>query len=457
METTKDIDYAVRSAKKLKGSDELFQLTFERKAGMQMPIDFTVISKDGSKQEYHIPNTWFIKKTNAKVLEKWYGFGKIHPKHSVIIRAPKGIRDIVIDPTNRLADAYMVDNSLYKNISLELEDFVWSYPDWKKYELTLRPKLWYNGYDGIKTGIQFTGDYMDIHHKFDGTFWVNTGFAQNKEYLPDGVVNYTNDEGLEVLDTIKSTSDYNQFSYEIDYSTPLHKLNKGLGLSLQTKKLDGLDLHKLRIAQELKNNKIYAEIKVMQRPERTSSTYLLLNDDEFWQANKWNNTLTVGINHFYKYHSGNGSMHLALKSSTLGSDYNYSQLSLEVINKTTIDKLNLKTRFYGIYSSGTSMAPETKVFAAGANPEEMMNNKYTRSTGFINRDWLGYNDNLNHFQMGGGLNLRAYAGYLMPQGDLANQTFNYSGTAGASFSAELEFSNYLPFAKKTEYDQLYIW
>jgi hypothetical protein len=47
----------------------------------------------------------------------------------------------------------MVDNSLHKNISFELEDFVWSYPDWTKYELTARPKLWYNGFDGIKTGI----------------------------------------------------------------------------------------------------------------------------------------------------------------------------------------------------------------------------------------------------------------------------------------------------------------
>ena len=47
LETTKDIDYSVKSAKKLKGSDELFEITFERKAEMQMPIDFTVIDKAG--------------------------------------------------------------------------------------------------------------------------------------------------------------------------------------------------------------------------------------------------------------------------------------------------------------------------------------------------------------------------------------------------------------------------
>ena len=449
METTKDLDYAVKSAKKLKGSDELYEITFERKAEMQMPIDFTVISKDGKQKKYHIPNTWFVKKTDATVLAKWYGFGKIHKQHSVIIISPKGVKDVIIDPTNRLADAYMVDNSLHKNISLEMEDFVWSYPDWKKYELTLRPRLWYNGYDGIKTGIQFTGDYMDTHHIVDGTFWVNTGFAQLNEYLPEGVVNYINAGGFEVLDTIKSASDYNHFSYEIDYSTPLFNINKGLEMNLLSKRLDGLDLHKLRFEQELKqNNNIYVEIKVMQRPEETSNTYLLLNDEEFWLANKWNNTLTVGANHYYNYHRGNGAINLALKSSTLGSDYQYAQVSLEVLNTTQIHKLKLKTRFYALHTSGTNIAPESKLFAAGANPEEMMDNKYTRSTGFINRDWVSYNSSLNHFQMGGGLNLRAYAGYLMPEGELENQTFNYSGTSGTSFSTELEFSNYLPFAKK---------
>ena len=77
-----------------------------------------------------------------------------------------------------------------------------------------------------------------------------------------------------------------------------------------------------------------------------------------------------------------------------------------------------------------------------------MDNKFTRSTGFVNRNWMEYGSALNHFQMGGGLNLRAYAGYLMPEGELENQTFNYSGTSGASFSTELEFSKYISFANR---------
>ena len=440
LETTKDLDYAVNSAKKLKGSDELFEITFERKAEMQMPIDFTVVTKSGKKKNYHIPNTWFVKKTNATILNKWYGFGKIHKKHSVVIRSPEGIRDIIIDPTNRLADAYMIDNSLHKNISLELEDFVWSYPDWKAYELTVRPKLWYNGYDGIKTGIQFTGDYMDIRHQLEGTFWVNTGFSQINKYLPVEEFQYINENALVVNKETIRTSDFDNFSYELEYKNPLTTINKGLNLSAVSRKLDGLDLHKLLFSQELKNERqVYAELKVMQRSGKESNTYLLLNDDSFWIANKWNNTLKIGYKHQYKYPKGSGNIHLSLRSSTLGSDYQYAQINLEVLNDLRINKLKLKTRFYMLHSTGTNIAPESKLFSAGANPEQLMENKFTRSTGFINRSWMEFGSDLNHFQMGGGLNLRAYAGYLMPEGNLEEQTYVFSGTSGASFSTELEF------------------
>ena len=97
--------------------------------------------------------------------------------------------------------------------------------------------------------------------------------------------------------------------------------------------------------------------------------------------------------------------------------------------------------FYTLLTTGlvaqTSVA-DSPLFAAGANPEELMDNKFTRSTGFVNRSWMEYGSALNHFQMGGGLNLRGFAGYLMPEGDLESQKHLYSATSGASFSSELE-------------------
>jgi aminopeptidase N len=449
LETTKDIDYAVKSAKRLKGSDELYKVTFERKAGMQMPIDFSIIDKSGLQKDYHIPNTWFVKETDATILDKWYGFGKVHQKHSVIIRSPKGIQNVVIDPTNRLADAYMPNNSLKKNISVSWEDFVWSYPDWKKYELSLRPKLWYNGYDGIKTGIRFTGDYMNYHHKFDGTFWVNTGIGQIENNISDVEISYIKDDTL-VTESVKTINDYNRFAYEINYNTPLNKVNKGLNLNAQSRRLDGLDLHNIRFNQNSNDNnqQFYISLKAMRRASETSSNYLLLPDEEFWATNKWNNTITAGLKHHYDYFNGSGQINLALRSSTLESDYQYAQISLEAINESTVKSFNIKTRFFALHSSGTSIAPESKLFAAGANPEQLMNNPFTRSAGVISRDWVSYSSQLNQFHMGGGLNLRAYSGYLMPEGEGDNQTFTYSGSTGASFSSEIEFDEYLPFTRR---------
>ena len=57
-ETTKTLDYSIGSIHKVRGTDS-FLVNFKRKGEMQMPIDFTVTARDGSKHCYYIPNTWF--------------------------------------------------------------------------------------------------------------------------------------------------------------------------------------------------------------------------------------------------------------------------------------------------------------------------------------------------------------------------------------------------------------
>ena len=60
LDTDKRLDYSV----KLKKNQNLDIISFKRKLGMQMPIDFTVIANDLKKYDYHIPNNWFVKKTS---------------------------------------------------------------------------------------------------------------------------------------------------------------------------------------------------------------------------------------------------------------------------------------------------------------------------------------------------------------------------------------------------------
>jgi hypothetical protein len=46
----------------------------------------------------------------------------------------------------------------------------------------------------------------------------------------------------------------------------------------------------------------------------------------------------------------------------------------------------------------------------------------------------------NHFTAGGGLGLRGYSGYLLPQKDAdGNLIYNYKGSTGAAFNTEIEF------------------
>ncbi len=58
LETSKTIDYGVKSVKKGEVPNE-YLITFKRKGGMQMPLDFEIITKTGDHLKYHIPNNWF--------------------------------------------------------------------------------------------------------------------------------------------------------------------------------------------------------------------------------------------------------------------------------------------------------------------------------------------------------------------------------------------------------------
>ncbi|HTN16063.1 MAG TPA: hypothetical protein VL092_00170, partial [Chitinophagaceae bacterium] len=99
---------------------------------------------------------------------------------------------------------------------------------------------------------------------------------------------------------------------------------------------------------------------------------------------------------------------------------------------------------------GSNVPYESALFAAGANPEEMMENKYTRSVGLVPTEWTSdvSRYNTNHFQYGGGLNLRGYSGYFMADERNGEILIAYKGRSGAALNAELDFGNYLKLRPK---------
>jgi aminopeptidase N len=120
-----------------------------------------------------------------------------------------------------------------------------------------------------------------------------------------------------------------------------------------------------------------------------------------------------------------------------------------VINRTRLSKFVLNTRLVGQYGTGKNWASESSLFLAGANPEEMMENKYTRSQGFFDPAWAEIGASTNIFHYGGGLNLRGYSGYLAPQLTTDSAVVvTYKGQTGAAINAELEFDGFFKMKKQ---------
>ncbi|MEW6467715.1 MAG: M1 family metallopeptidase [Bacteroidota bacterium] len=422
IDTYKTIDYKVDGYKKGDTPGE-YVIGFERLGRMQMPIDFIVIDKNDSVHKFHIPNGWFVKKTDAVVLPRWIGWDKVQIGYQATVKIPAGIKEVIIDPTHRLADVNMLNNSLKVPIDYRFDSKIWNMPSWKEYRLQYAPDFWYNGYDGIKLGLNLNGGFANYKNIFDASVWFNSGLVQSN------------------LDTGKRINKFDDISFSMQYRTPTDKFSKNSSVNFDVRLLDGLNLYQAGLDKKSRSGKdrIYVSFKSMIRKDSTDLYYLLYPSG--WQVNQLNNTLTLGLEHKYNYSYGNGIIDLSLRSSTLMSSYDYSAIALSVVNRNNLGKkLKFNTRFFMQYGTGKYWPSESQLYLAGASPEELMDNKFTRSQGFFPMEWVGYGASTNHFHAGGGLNLRGYAGYLAPEGlPDGNIRFAYKGVSGASFNAELEF------------------
>lgn len=420
METDKRIDYKISCVKKTGVTDE-YTIKFKRKQRMQMPIDFSVYSKAGLKYDFHIPNNWFVKQTDATVLPKWFGWDKLHPSYTALVKIPGGIDNIVIDTSQRLADINQLDNSKKFLSTLKFDSRIRSLPDWMNYEMKVRPDVWYNAYDGFKIGMHLEGGYMNYKNIFSFDTWVNTGIAQGN------------------LERPVDQNEFDVVSFRINYRTPIPKIFKNSFVNLSAKALDGLNEYKggLDFYSDNKKRKFFAVFKSMYRRNTTDLDYLLYPDE--WLSAQYNNTLAGGVEQNYRFGSVNNVATVSLVSSSLGSNYDYSKIIFNNISKVALGKLDVNARVYFQYGTGINVASESALYLAGANPEEMMEDKFTRSRGFVPVDWLGYGAQTNHFQQGGGLNLRGYAGYVATEDDNGEVLYTYKGTSGAALNFEMDF------------------
>lgn len=427
LETDKKLDYKVCNVKRGDSTDT-YIIKFKRLGRMQSPIDFTVYSGCGAKYDYHIPNTWFTKQTDATVLPKWEGWDNLRDWYKAKVTIPCGIGNVVIDTTDRLADINQLNNSLHTPVKLIFDKWQKpSFSDWRNYIFYARPDAWYNSYDGIKAGVHVESNYMKVKHIFSGDLWLNTTIGRGK--VNEGVNLNKNDAA----------------SIRLFYKTQLTKLYPKLNVWISGASLDGLNRFQTGLELFTPNMKtrVFTEYKLMHRANETDLAYLLYPGE--WQADKFNNTLTLGVTRSFACGKIYGSNTLKTTTNSIYSDYNYSTINFTNISITTTGKIDWRTRFFLQFGNGNNVPYESALYVAGANPEELMDNAYTRSTGFVPTDWTGYGAETNHFQQGGGLNLRGYAGYLIPLNEGISQSYLYKGTSGGSVSVEMDFDRLIKF------------
>lgn len=458
METTKNIDYKIGRIKKGQFKDE-YEVTIKRKGRMQMPIDLRVIAHNGQVYDYYIPNTWFNKleagsgklddgklqgstshnNSSAVTLSKWYGWDKLQPKYIAKVKIPTGIKDVLIDPSERLADINMLDNRKKQQVEIRFDSHIYPFPSWKKYRIYMRPDIWWNAYDGFKFGIHAEGNYMYVKHNFSLTVWLNSHLLQGRGRY------YLSNELLKKAGYL---------SYNFSYSTAIDKVIKRGTFYFQSRWLDGYEMYKTGITKQLPQN-IFVDvhIKAFTRNNEEWRNYLLYPDEwsTIWTSNKkFNASLNVSATYNYSKQNLSGFISAHLRSGLVTNSFNYNYITLTNVLRTSFWKFDLRTRVFARYGTGNDVPTESALYFAGGNAEEMMDSKYYRAAGFVPASMAyRYTDNTGHLHFAGGLNMRGYSGYLLAEKDKYGFVVAaYKGNSGAAINAELDFNRIVKVRKQ---------
>lgn len=428
METTKSIDYQLMTVKRInrKSNDGKYhyRIKIKRKGEMQMPIDLTVKDNQNRSYEFLIPNTYFVKPEGRTVLATWKGWGLLNRIYTDTITLNSKINTLEIDTTQRLADIYRLDNRIKKNnydlpLKVKTDYGIAHTASFNHRNMSWRPDLWFNAVDGLKAGFNMHFEYARVKHVLDISTWYNTGLWAEKPY---------------------ESAVRDPLSYRIRYS---NLVGRDAFIYWDTRWLDGIFYDDLGFRKSFGKNFVNIHFKSISMDSNKSVywPYSSVKQREF----KSNRSIIVDYSRNYRYKRGNGIINSSLRGSSLTKDYGYGSFKLEVINNNRLGKFDLKTRLFIMHIEGNSIPEEVMLNLASANMEELLESKFTRSRGWIPQEWLGYGKTSNHFHMGGGLNLRGYAGYLAPVSKDNVQYQLYNGNGGMSASAELAFDRLFRF------------
>jgi hypothetical protein len=425
--TTKTIDYKVKDVYKIKKSSDEYAVVLKRKGEFHMPIDLTIIDKKGNRMHHLIPNTYFTKNAGKAIVNKpWISWDMMNRTNTIIVKSEHGISNVIIDSSGRLADINRLNNSLKTPVSFKREKLSMSSADFIKLQTYWRPDLWFNEIDGLKIGLNLSGNYYNFKHIYSATVWYNSGLLTN-----------SNTHDFELY----------RINFALNYKT---RIGKMLDFTSRFKYLEGISLFETGIEKSIRNDRWSLSYKafgntapffqnIADADTRRRNDYFLY--PKFFTTDKINATLNLGYQHGFRYNGGNGLLNINLRNTSLFSDYSYSGLTVKLNNTNPLGKkLVLKSRIFTQYLHG-NIAAESRLFIAGANNEELIENKFTRSRGLVPQSMVGYGNTGEYaLQMGGGLNIRGMAGYAATNANNQDTFFIYHGNKGLALNLELEFA-----------------
>ncbi len=418
LETTKTIDYKVNKPRfvGMHKDSMTYQLSFERKGRMQSPLDITVTDVKGKKYNYHIPNTWNVKKTKSTLLPKWYGWDLLQPSYKANVSLSNKIKSVEIDTTLWLADVDLRNNRWGVKNPVKLNLFVPNTSTWDKTDKLLRPDLWYNAYDGVQLGFNFSKKYYASLTDYELTAYMNAGIAQ-------GAVK----EGEKY--------DYNKFSYTFLSKSNFNKYLRYSYLTLYSNFIagmlkSGVTVEKIIRKQDDQNPRtltIGANIDQMYRPRVSDYNYILLGGPTSVQ--QMHNNLNLFADKRYMLHKRIASLRFDLRTPFVLSTFNYYFLQIQNNYNTAYKKLEIRTRLFARFSHAPQnrVPGESALMLAGGNQEEALGNKYYRARGLFPSQWQNTSNSiLTHY--GGGLNIRGLSNLYYSS--LNNYGMVQSGVAG---------------------------
>lgn len=448
LETDKKIDYKVSCVKTKYGGLNA-KIKFRRKGRMQMPVDFSVVTKSRDTLHYLIPNTYFEKKdSNRTVLPRWYGWDVINKTYTAELDLPSPLRKVIIDPSYRLGDVNLLNNvSGCKPVRWSFMEKPGYYSEWKRYKVNFFPNLWWNAYAGFQPGVSAEGSYLVDFHRFRASAWYNTGWPQANA-LPEWQAVFADYE-----------KSFPPVNVKAEYSTPLPFLGRLARVELRAEFRDGLQLYKGGISKTFavgssynpRFHRVFGFYKYMIRSRFEHRFFL--NEPDHWNHNVANASLTVGFEKNYPLVNGFGNFLTELRTAAPGTDAYFATVNARSLHeKDFFNRLRLRTRLFAQYGMG-ALPVESQLYMWGGNPEEQYENDFLRARGYIPNDWMAGGDGSlrNHFQYGGGLNLRGYAGFRPDATRVTGQ--GYRSTSGAAVNVELEFERLFGLKKRYVFDR----